>query len=212
MIKFFTIKRKKSGVSVMELLIAIAIFAVLSVSLYHVLRSITRGFTHSRRRLDILQTTRIIMTGIRNELRNAVEKPQVFNDRLNIPVASNRVVQYYFDTDERRLYRGTKDAMNAPDPDISEMRAFMFDDGQIVSFEYDSSYRDSSSFVEAELSLNSMIWFKVSMQILYTETFHRLSDEEKNKILQNPHDDPRVKSFFMTITPRTVNWLLQATQ
>jgi hypothetical protein len=50
------------------------------------------------------------------------------------------------------------------------------------------------------------------MKILYTEKFDRLSDEEKEKILEDPDSDPRVKSFFMMITPRKVNWLLQATQ
>jgi hypothetical protein len=66
--------------------------------------------------------------------------------------------------------------------------------------------------VQSELSLNSKVWFKVSMKILYTEKFDRLSDEEKEKILEDPDSDPRVKSFFMMITPRKVNWLLQATQ
>jgi hypothetical protein len=73
-------------------------------------------------------------------------------------------------------------------------------------------YRDSNAFVQSELSLNSKVWFKVSMKILYTEKFDRLSDEEKEKILEDPDSDPRVKSFFMMITPRKVNWLLQATQ
>ena len=88
----------------------------------------------------------------------------------------------------------------------------MFSDGQILNFEYDSSYRDSNAFVESELALNSKVWFKVSMKILYTEKFDRLAEDEKAKILADPDADPRVKSFFMMITPRKVNWLLQATQ
>ena len=67
-------------------------------------------------------------------------------------------------------------------------------------------------FVASELALNAKVWFKVSMKILYTEKFKRLSEQDKQKILANPDDDPRVKSFFMMITPRKVNWLLQATQ
>ena len=39
-----------------------------------------------------------------------------------------------------------------------------------------------------------------------------ITAEQKQKILDKPDDDPRVKSFFMVITPRKVNWLLQATQ
>lgn len=66
-----------------ELLFAAGMFMLLSASLYQLLRAVRTTFTHSQNKLDILQTTRI-MTGIRNELRNANDKPQVFNDRLNI--------------------------------------------------------------------------------------------------------------------------------
>ena len=92
------------------------------------------------------------------------------------------------------------------------MRPFLFNDGQILEFKYDNSYRDSKSFVESELTLNAKVWFKVSMKILYTEKYDQLSDAEKAAILDAPDDDPRIKSFFMVITPRKVNWLLQATQ
>jgi hypothetical protein len=152
------------------------------------------------------------MSGVRNELRNAAEKPQVFNGRLNIPLTATYTIQYYFEEDTRRFYRGKKGSINDPDPDVSSMRPFMFNDGQILAFDYDSSYRDSDAFVASELTLNSKVWFKVSMKILYTEKFARLSESEKKKILEDPDSDPRVKSFFMMITPRKVNWLLQATQ
>lgn len=195
-----------------ELIFVVGMVLLLSGSVFQLLRSITKNFRHSQNKLDILQTTRIIMTGIRNELRNAAEKPQVFNGRLNIPLSKTETVQYYFNEETRRLFRGKKESINAPDPDVEDMRPFLFDDGQILAFDYDSSYRDSNAFVQSELSLNSKVWFKVSMKILYTEKFDRLSDEEKEKILEDPDSDPRVKSFFMMITPRKVNWLLQATQ
>ncbi len=195
-----------------ELIFAIGIFALLSASLYQILKAVRTTFTHSQNKLDILQATRIIMSGVRNELRNAHDKPQVFNDRVNIPVSPEETIQYFFDEENRRLYRGKKGGINDPDPGISEMRPFLFNDGQILAFDYDSSYRDSNAFVESELSLNSKVWFKFSMKILYTEKFDRLTEADKAKILDKPDDDPRVKSFFMMITPRKVNWLLQATQ
>lgn len=198
--------------TLVELMFALSLFVLLSVSLYQVLRSVRTSFTHSQNKLDILQATRIIMSGIRNELRNAIDKPQVFNDRLNIPVEPEKTIQYYFDEDNKRLYRGQKGAINDPDPDVSSLRQFLFDDGQILDFDYDSSYRDSNSFVVSELALNSKVWFKVSMKILYSEKFEKLSDSERNIIMQDPDSDPRVKSFFMMITPRKVNWLLQASQ
>lgn len=199
------------AITLIEILLVISIIAFLSGTLYLILSSIRKTFSHSRNRLDILQTTRIIMSAIRNELRNAIDKPQVINGRLNIPISSKEVVQYYFDEENRRLYRGKKESLTDPDPDVSEMRAFMFDDGQILKFEYDSSYRDSSAFLESELSLESKVWFKVSMTILYSEKFSNLTEEEKKKIMQDPND-PRVKSFFIVITPRKINWLLKATQ
>lgn len=208
--KYF--RQKKNGITMVELIFAIGIFALLSGSLYQVLKSIRVSFMHSQNKLDILQTTRIIMSGIRNELRNASDKPQVFNGRLNIPLGPDETAQYFFEDETRRLYRGRKGGINEPDPDISELRPFLFDDGQILEFEFDSSYRDSNAWVESEMSLNTVVWFKVSMKILYTEKFDQLDEEEKVAVLAEPDDDPRVKSFFMTITPRHVNWLLQATQ
>ena len=50
------------------------------------------------------------------------------------------------------------------------------------------------------------------MKILYSEKFDALTEEDKAAIIANPDEDPRVKNFFMVITPRKVNWLLQATQ
>lgn len=195
-----------------ELVFVAGMILLLSGSMFQLLRTITKTFSHSQNKLDILQTTRIIMSGVRNELRNAVEKPQVFNGRLNIPLSPTETVQYYFEEDTRRLYRGKKASMTDPDPDVSDMRPFLFNDGQILAFDYDSSYRDSNAFVQSELALNSKIWFKVSMKILYTEKFAKLSDKDKEEVLKDPDADPRVKSFFMMITPRKVNWLLQATQ
>lgn len=195
-----------------ELVFTMGIFVLLSGSVYQLFKSVNMSFMHSQNKLDILQTTRIIMSGIRNELRNAADKPQVFNDRLNIPLSATETVQYYYEEETRRLFRGKKGNINDADPDPSEMRQFMFNDGQILAFDYDSSYRDSNAFVESELTLNSKVWFKVSMKILYSEKFDALTEEDKAAILANPDDDPRVKTFFMVITPRKVNWILQATQ
>lgn len=196
-----------------ELVFTMGIFVLLSGSVYQLFKSVNMSFMHSQNKLDILQTTRIIMSGIRNELRNAADKPQVFNDRLNIPLSATETVQYYYEEETRRLFRGKKgNIINDADPDPSEMRQFMFNDGQILAFDYDSSYRDSNAFVESELTLNSKVWFKVSMKILYSEKFDALTEEDKAAILANPDDDPRVKTFFMVITPRKVNWILQATQ
>ncbi len=200
-----------------ELVFVAGMILLLSGSMFQLMRTITKTFKHSQNKLDILQTTRIIMSGIRNELRNAANKPQSYPDedgreRLSIPLSDTEVVQYCFDKDSRRLYRGKKSDMGARDPSLSEMRPFLFNDGQILAFEYDSSYRDSNAFVESELALNSKVWFKVSMKILYTEKFAELKQAEKDEILKNPDADPRVKAFFMMITPRKVNWLLQATQ
>lgn len=195
-----------------ELVFVAGMILLLSGSMFQLLRTVTKTFSHSQNKLDILQTTRIIMSGVRNELRNAAEKPQVFNGRLNIPLSPTETVQYYFKEDTRRLYRGKKASINDPDPDVGNMRPFLFNDGQILAFEYDSSYRDSNAFVASELALNSKVWFKVSMKILYTEKFASLNEKDKEEILKNPDADPRVKSFFMMITPRKVNWLLQATQ
>ena len=205
-----TAGRKRSAITMIELLFVIAMIALLSGTLYQIVSSVHKTFSHARNKLDILQTTRIIMSGIRNQLRNAIDKPQILNGRLNIPIAPKEVINYFFD-EKRRLYMGKKESTIAPDPDTSEMRPFLFDDGQILKFEYDSSYRDSNAFVESELSLNSKVWFKVSMTILYSDKFRSLNDTEKKKILEDPND-PRVKTFSMMITPRKVNWLLQATQ
>ena len=194
-----------------ELIFTMGIMVLLSGSVYQIFKSVNMSFKHSQNKLDILQTTRIIMAGLRNELRNAAEKPGEVNDRLTIPISAEKVVQYYFDRSTRRLYRAVKQ-VSEPDPDVSEMRPFMFNDGQILSFDCDFSYRDSNAFVESELTLNAKIWCKVSMKILYSEKYDQLSEEDKAKILDNPDDDPRVKNFFMIITPRKLNWLLQATQ
>ena len=198
--------------TMVELVFTVSIFVLLSTSIYEILKSVNRTFIHSQNKLDILQTTRIIMSGLRNELRNAADKPQVFNGRLNIPVSATETIQYYYNEETRRLFRGKKGAINDPDPPETSMRPFLFNDGQILEFSYDNSYRDSKSFVESELTLNAKVWFKVSMKILYTEKYDQLSDAEKAAILDAPDDDPRIKSFFMVITPRKVNWLLQATQ
>jgi type II secretory pathway component PulJ len=205
-------RKRTTGTTIVELLFAVGLFVLLSTSLYQILRMVRTSFTHSRNKLDILQTTRIIMSCIRNELRNAHDKPVVYDDMLNIPLSTTETVVYFFDTENRRLYRGKKGALSEQNPDPSQMRPFLFNDGQILDFEYDSSYRDSNAFVASELALNSQVWFKVSMKILYTEKFNRLAPAEKEKILADPDADPRVKSFFMMITPRKVNWLLQATQ
>jgi hypothetical protein len=205
-------KNRKKAVTMVELIFTLGVFVLLSVSIYQIFRSVNQSFKHSQNKLDILQTTRIIMAGLRNELRNAIDKPQEINDRLNIPVAADKVIQYYFDKEAHRLFRGIKGSVSEADPDVSEMRPFMFNDGQILDFTYDFSYGDSKSFVESELTLNAKVWCKVSMKILYSEKFEQLSEEDKVKILENPDEDPRVKNFFMVISPRKVNWLLQVTQ
>lgn len=206
------LNKNRRAITMVELVFTMGIFVLLSGSVYQLFKSVNMSFMHSQNKLDILQTTRIIMSGIRNELRNAADKPQVFNDRLNIPLSATETVQYYYEEETRRLFRGKKGNINDADPDPSEMRQFMFNDGQILAFDYDSSYRDSNAFVESELTLNSKVWFKVSMKILYSEKFDALTEEDKAAILANPDDDPRVKTFFMVITPRKVNWILQATQ
>lgn len=206
------LNNKKNAMTLVELIIVMGIMVLLTGSIYQIFRSVSKSFSQSQNKLDILQTTRIIMSGLRNELRNAVDKPQTFNGRLNIPLSATRTVQYYYDENSRRIYKGEKASINDPDPDISEMKTFLFDDGQILDFDFDFSYRDSNSFVESELTLNARVWCKVSMKILYSQKFNQLSEEDKAAILAKPDDDPRVKSFFMVITPRKVNWLLQATQ
>ncbi len=208
-------RHARHAMTMVELLFVVGMIMLMSGAIYQILRNVQKSFMHARNKLDILQTTRIIMSGIRNELRNAVDKPEASlqddANIMNIPLSSKETVVYHFDKTARRLYRGKKGNIKESDPDISDMRPFMFDDGQILKFEFDNSYRNSDSFVESELSLNSKVWFKVSMTILYTEKFVTLSEAEKQKILNDP-TDPRVKQFFMMITPRRVNWLLQATQ
>ncbi|MBF0546852.1 MAG: prepilin-type N-terminal cleavage/methylation domain-containing protein [Candidatus Riflebacteria bacterium] len=203
----------KQGVSMIELLVAMSVIVLLSTAIYSVLRSVRMSFTQARNKLDILQTTRLIMAGIRNELRNATAKPEVTEGKLHIPFFKEKPIVsiYFFDENTRRLYRGEKPEMSSPDPDPADLKPFLFDDGQILKFEYDTSYRDANAFAESELMLNSKVWVKVSMKVLYSEKFKALSDEDKAKIMSDPND-PRVKDFFMMITPRRVNWLLQATQ
>jgi len=210
-----SLRRSRSAMTMVELLFVTGMILLLSGTMYEILRNVQKTFMHARNKLDILQTTRIIMSGIRNELRNAIDKPEASlldnANIMNIPVRANETIVYHFDKKTRRLYRGKKGNMREGDPDIGDMRPFMFDDGQILKFEFDNSYRNSDSFVESELSLNSKVWFKVSMTILFTEKFASLTEAEKQKIMNDPND-PRVKQFFMMITPRRVNWLLQATQ
>lgn len=195
-----------------ELVFTVGIFVLLSASVYQVIKSVNQSFLHSQNKLDILQTTRIVMSGLRNELRNAVDKPQVLDGMLNIPLSAEDTSVYFFDPETRRLFRGKKGNINESNPDPADMRPFLFNDGQILDFDYDSSYRDPNAFVESELTLNAKVWFKVSMKILYTEKFDKLTEADKAAILANPDEDPRVKSFSMMITPRKVNWILQATQ
>ncbi|MBF0498521.1 MAG: prepilin-type N-terminal cleavage/methylation domain-containing protein [Candidatus Riflebacteria bacterium] len=204
----------RCGVTLIELLVSVSLMVVLSTAIYTVLTAVRKSYVQAGNKLDILQTTRIIMAGLRNELRNATAKPEITEGKLHIPYLKGNKTQvaiYYFDEPTRRLFRGEKSEMSQPDPDVKEMRPFMLDDGQILKFEYDTSYRDANAFAESELMLNSKVWVKVTMKILYTEKFKTLSEAEKKKILEDPND-PRVKSFFMMITPRRMNWLLQATQ
>lgn len=206
------LNKKRKAFTMIEVIFTMGIFVLLSGSVYQIFKSFNQSFLHSQNKLDILQTTRIIMSGLRNELRNAAAKPELRNGMLNIPMSATKTMVYFYDEETRRMYRGEKGAIDEPDPDVSEMKQFLFDDGQILSFEYDFSYRDANAFVESELTLNAQVWVKVSMKILYSEKFNKLSEEDKAKILENPDDDPRVKTIFMVITPRKVNWVLQATQ
>lgn len=206
------LNKKRKAFTMVEVIFTMGIFVLLSGSVYQIFKSFNQSFLHSQNKLDILQTTRIIMSGLRNELRNAAAKPELRNGMLNIPMSATKTMVYFYDEETRRMYRGEKGAIDEPDPDVSEMKQFLFDDGQILSFEYDFSYRDANAFVESELTLNAQVWVKVTMKILYSEKFNKLSEEDKAKILENPDDDPRVKTIFMVITPRKVNWVLQATQ
>lgn len=213
-LRFLPDRGCRRGFSIPELLVVLSVIVLLSTTIYNVLKSVRLSFTQSRNKLDILQTTRIIMAGVRNELRNATTKPEITEGKLHIPYMKGDkalVSIYYFDENTRRLYRGEKGTMSEPDPDTSEMRPFMFDDGQILKFEFDTSYRDANAFAESELALNSKVWVKVSMKVLFTEKYKSMSEAERKKVQEDPND-PRVKTFFMMITPRRVNWLLQATQ
>ena len=210
MLKLF--KKQKKAFTMIEVVFVMGIFVLLSGSIYQIFRSVNQSFAHSQNKLDILQTTRIIMTGLRNEMRNASGKPQWRNGMLLIPVNESLTKVYYYDKEERRMYRGEKGEIDGPDPDISEMKQFMFDDGQILFFDFESSYDDSNAFVESELTLNAKVWCKITMKILYTEKFSKLTEEDKIAIMNKPDDDQRLKTIFLVITPRKVNWLLQATQ
>ncbi len=213
-------KNRRMGVTLMELFVVLSIVVFLTGSIYSVLRSVGAQWIQARNKLDVLMTTRIIMAIIRNDLRNAIDKPQAqVTDKKNalyIPLTDKKtgkekVSIFIFDEETKRIYRGEKNEMTDPDPDISTLRKYMFDDGQILKFEFDSSYRDADAFAESELSVDSKVWFKVTMKVLYTGDFRTLNDAERQKIATDPND-PRVKTFFMMITPRRVNWLLQATQ
>ncbi len=207
----FNSNKNRKAFTMVEVIFVLGIMVLLSASIYQIFNSVNKSFTHAQNKLDILQTTRIIMSGIRNEIRNASGKPQLVNDILRIPVASDKTILYYYDKETRKMYKGEKGAEDDPDPDISDMRQFLFDNGQILSVDYDFSYT-KESFAESELTLNAQVWVKVLMKVLYSEKFDKLTEEEKASIRANPDNDDRVKTFFMVITPRKVNWLLQATQ
>ena len=132
---------KRSAVTMIELLVAMSLIILLSTTIYNVLKSVRLSFTQARNKLDILQTSRLIMAGIRNELRNATSKPEITDKKLHIPFYKDKqlVSVYYFDENTRRLFRGEKPEMSSPDPELSEMRPFLFDDGQILKFEYDTN-------------------------------------------------------------------------
>jgi type II secretory pathway component PulJ len=114
-------RKRTTGTTIIELIFAVGLFVLLSTSLYQILRMVRTSFTHSRNKLDILQTTRIIMTGIRNELRNAHDKPVVYDDMLNIPLSTTETVVYFFKEENRLLYRGKKGAVSEQKPDPSEI-------------------------------------------------------------------------------------------
>lgn len=205
---------RRRAMTMIELIVVLAMLTMLSTAIYAILYSVRKSFSQSQSKMDILQTTRVIMAKLRTELRNAVDKPQVINDRLYIQIAPDTAWVYYYDAKLRRLFMHRNEGRSEEllrEPDVGQMKPYAFDDGQILRFDFDSSYRDSNAFAESELTLNSKVWFKVTMKILYSEKFRQLSDEDKKKILADDND-PRVKTFFMMITPRKVNWLLQGTQ
>ena len=209
-------RNHKPGTTLIELLFAVSMVVLLSGTLFQILSCChfhlhqlgrTGGQHHGNQDHHV---------GIRNELRNAIAKPEAERDdkgnTLKIPLGPARTIVYRFEKTERRLYR--KDSpvgMNAALPDISEMHPFQFDDGQILNMDFDSSYRDGNTFAESELTLDSKAWFKVSMDVLFSDRFNSLKAEEQKRILSDTND-PRRREFCMTITPREVNWLLQASQ
>jgi len=212
-------RRSASGrraTSILEVLTVLSVLVLITSTFYGILRSVRVSFTKARNRLDILQATRLIMAGVRNELRSAINKPEVKEGKLFIPVydkltGAERTIVYYFDDKKRLLFRGEADPAQASNLGESDMRCFTYADGQILKFEYDNSYRDANAFAASELMLHSKVWVKVSMKVLFTEKYNTLSEADKQKIIDDPND-PRVKSFFMMITPRKVNWLLQGTE
>lgn len=207
------------GTTLIELLVVLSVMIFLATALYRIMNMAGKSFMHARNKLDILLTTRIIMASIRNDLRNAIDKPESKTvDKRNvlyIPVKDkydkDKIIIYLFDEEKRRLFKGEKTDRDAPDPELSTFHSFLFDDGQILKFDLDSSYRDADSFAESELSLDTKVWYKVTMKILFTEKYKSLSDADRQKIASDPND-PRVKTFIMMITPRRINWLLQGTQ
>ncbi len=203
--------KTRKAMTLIEVIIVMGIMVLLSGAVYSIFRSVGKSFSHAQNKLDILQATRIIMTGIRNDIRNAQDKIKQYDGYINIPISPSKISGYYYDKENRRLYRYTKD-ITEPDPDVSEMRPFLFNDGQILDFTSILSFENDQSFVESQLALNARVWAKISMKILYSEKFDKLTEEEKAKIIANPDDDPRVKTFFMFITPRKLNWTLQGTQ
>ncbi|MBI3037547.1 hypothetical protein HYY75_00650, partial [bacterium] len=111
--------------TLIELLFSLGMIVLLSGSIYLVLRAVRQSFTTFRNKLDILQTTRLIMARIRNELRNASDKPEPKpgaggNWYLNIPLSNTKTSVYYFDEPNRRLYTGEKEGINSADPAPSE--------------------------------------------------------------------------------------------
>jgi len=49
-------RKRTTGVTIIELVFAVGLFVLLSTSLYQILRMVRTSFTHSRNKLDILQT------------------------------------------------------------------------------------------------------------------------------------------------------------
>ena len=203
-----TIKRKLAF-TLIEVLVAMGIAGVLSVSLYQMMSAMRKGYSYTNDKLEILNATRMIVARIRNELRMAIRKPEVNDDKIYIPIAEDQTIIYYFDEAKKELYRATKGAMNEGDPSFEEFHKFKFKDGQLILFDFTSSYTNEK-YIASELSLNPVIWCKATIKVIQTEK--ALTEEEKAKIYADPDSDDRVKTFLITITPRKLNWQLQSTK